>query len=45
MISDSGRSNRAGARKLLVQGGREVARVEEARLRIDARLGLELRQR
>ena len=43
MISDAGRSKRCGARQLLGEHGREVAGVEEAGLRVDARLLLELR--
>ena len=43
MISDSGRSKRSARSELLVQRRREVARVEEAGLRVDARLLLELR--
>ena len=45
MISDIGRSNRARAAELLAQRRREVAGVEEAGLRVDARLRLQRRHR
>ena len=41
MITDIGRSNRSRPRELVAQLGREVAGVEEPRLRVDARLLLE----